>query len=217
MAGTLMLDDASPLMSSLLFSHKFNYVLAGLLFVLYTLLSAMCILQMLIGVLCDVVSTVKREEQSASAIGLLKQELLASLTACDDGDGKISQEELQAVLYAPKSKALCRRLKINHAFLAELLGGLYQKPGTQVPIQDILELMVQCRGENVSTVETMSGALVRIISEIGSVKIILEADIVKLEARLVRDIRELRQGQMGLRDGQLELEKEITEEKSEIG
>merc|ERR1712072_516289 len=102
MAGTMMLDDSSPLMSSLLFSGKFNYVLAGFLFVLYTLMSAMCILQMLIGVLCDVVSTVKAEEQSATAIGLLKQELLASPTACDDGDGKISQEELHEVMHAPK-------------------------------------------------------------------------------------------------------------------
>merc|ERR1712166_454776 len=76
MAGTMMLDNASPLMSSLLFADKFNFVLAGFLFVLYALMSAMCILQMLIGVLCDVVSTVKAEEDSATAIGLLKQELV---------------------------------------------------------------------------------------------------------------------------------------------
>merc|ERR1719487_2015656 len=99
----MMLDDASPLMSSLLFSGKFNYVLAGAMFVLYAMMSAMCILQMLIGVLCDVVSTVKAEEQSATAVGLLKQELLNSLMACDDGDGKISQQELLSLILAPKS------------------------------------------------------------------------------------------------------------------
>merc|ERR1719487_3226091 len=100
----MMLDDSSPLMSSLLFSGKFTYVLAGFLFVLYTMCSAMCILQMLIGVLCDVVSTVKAEEQAATAIGLLKQELLASLLKCDDGDGKISEEELLELIHAPHSK-----------------------------------------------------------------------------------------------------------------
>jgi len=187
-AGTLMLDGSPALMSTLLFSDKFNYVLAGVLFVLYTLMSAMCILQMLIGVLCDVVSTVKAEEQSATAIGLLKQELLASLAACDDGDGKISKQELMGLVHAPKSKALFRRLKVNHAFLVELLTELYRKPGMQIPIQDVLELMVQCRGENVSTVETMSGALVRIINELGSVKNILEKDLGKLEKHLERDI-----------------------------
>jgi len=191
MAGTMMLDDSSPLMSSLLFSKKFNYILSGFLFVLYTMMSAMCILQMLIGVLCDVVSTVKAEEQSATAIGLLKQELLASLTACDDGDGKISEDELLGLIHSPKSKALFRRLKINHAFLVQLLSGLYRRPGISVPIQEILELMVQCRGENVSTVETMSGALVRIIRELGSVKTIIETDISKMENRLSQNIKEI--------------------------
>jgi len=193
MAGTMMLDDSSPLMSSLLFSKKFNYVLAGFLFVMYAMMSAMCILQMLIGVLCDVVSTVKAEEQSATAIGLLKQELLVSLASCDDGDGKISEAELKVVMHHPKSKALFRRLKINHAFLIELQRGLYRKPGMQVPILDILELMVQCRGENNATVETMSGALVRIINELTTVRGVLETDLGKLENRLARDIRELRE------------------------
>jgi len=190
MAGTMMLDDSSPLMSSLLFSDKFNYVLSGFLFVLYTMCSAMCILQMLIGVLCDVVSTVKAEEQSATAIGLLKQELVETLTACDDGDGKISQTELDGVLNCAKSKHLFKRLKINHAFLVELLRGLYKRPGLQVPIQDILELMVQCRGENVSTVETMSGALVRIINELKSVKMTLETDLNKMEENIQHNIRQ---------------------------
>jgi hypothetical protein len=192
MAGTMMLDDASPLMSSLLYSGKFNYILSGIAFVLYAMMSAMCILQMLIGVLCDVVSTVKAEEQSATAIGLLKQELLKSLTECDDGDGKISQDELSGIINSPKSKALLRRLNINHAFLVELQRGLYKKPGQSVSIQDILELMVQCRGENVSTVETMSGALVRVITELSNVKMILETDLAKLERRLVHDISTLR-------------------------
>merc|ERR1719181_405125 len=98
MAGTLMLDGSTGIIAVLLFSDKFNYVLAGFLFVLYSLLSAMCILQMLIGVLCDVVSTVKAEEQSATAVGLLKQELLGSLTECDDGDGRITHNELHQLM-----------------------------------------------------------------------------------------------------------------------
>merc|ERR1719162_2672284 len=125
-------------------------MLAGWIFVAYTLMSAMCILQMLIGVLCDVVSTVKAEETEANAIGLLKQELLADLTECDDGDGKISQKELHAVMDAPRSRAILRRLKINYPFLKELQKGMYTKPDMQVPVKDILELMVLCRGDNVS-------------------------------------------------------------------
>merc|ERR1719247_1175241 len=94
MGGTLMLDNAAPLMTELLFSGKFNYILAGVLFVLYALLSALLVLQMLIGVLCDVVSRVGSEQRDAAAIGLVKQELLEDLKRFDGGDGKISQQEL---------------------------------------------------------------------------------------------------------------------------
>merc|ERR1719198_2818302 len=62
MDGTLMLDNSAPLMTELLFSDQFHFVLAGSIFLAYALLSAMLILQMLIGVLCDVVSKVGAEQ-----------------------------------------------------------------------------------------------------------------------------------------------------------
>jgi len=185
----------------LLFSDKFNYVLGGFLFVLYALLSAMCILQMLIGVLCDVVSTVKAEEQSATAVGLLKQELLSSLTDCDDGDGKISHAELHALMTSPHSKALLKKLNVNFSFLMALMKEMYTKPGMSVPIKDILDMMVNCRGENVITIETMAGALVRIIKEVGDVKDTLERDLGSLQKSLHDDIGMMR---LGPKTGQVE-------------
>merc|ERR550537_807873 len=101
------------MMTTLLWSGQFNMGLAGLFFVMYALLSAMLILQMLIGVLCDVVSRVGQEQRDATAIGLVKQELLADLVACDDGDGKISQEELLNLMNKSTSKALMKKLNIN--------------------------------------------------------------------------------------------------------
>jgi len=201
MAGTLMLDGSTGVIGVLLFSDKFNYVLGGFLFVLYALLSAMCILQMLIGVLCDVVSTVKAEEQSATAVGLLKQELLSSLTDCDDGDGKISHAELHALMTSPHSKALLKKLNVNFSFLMALMKEMYTKPGMSVPIKDILDMMVNCRGENVITIETMAGALVRIIKEVGDVKDTLERDLGSLQKSLHDDIGMMR---LGPKTGQVE-------------
>ena len=48
--------------------------------------------------------------------------------------------------------------------------------------------MVCCRGDNVITVETMSGALVRIIKEVSDVKDTLERDLGSLEKQLQNDI-----------------------------
>jgi len=177
MDGTLMLDNAAPLMTSLLFSHELNYILAGIFFMLYALLSAMLILQMLIGVLCDVVSRVGSEQRDATAIGLVKQELRQELMEADGGDGKISQEELLKIMKNPHSKALMRKLNINAAFLAELQKMMFTKPGQQVSIKQVLNLMIMCRGDNATTVESMSGAILSIITEIVEVRKILERDM----------------------------------------
>ena len=176
MDGTLMLDNAAPLMTSLLFSHEYNYILAGIFFMMYALLSAMLILQMLIGVLCDVVSRVGSEQRDATAIGLVKQELRQELIDADDGDGKISQEELQKIMKDPHSRALMKKLNINAAFLAELQKMMFTKPGQQVTIKQVLELMILCRGDNVATVESMGPAILSIISEVAEVRKILERD-----------------------------------------
>jgi len=88
--GTLMLDNASPLMTTLIFSDRLTYVLAGIAFIGYAMVSAMCILQMLIGVLCEVVAAVKEEQTTSHDVQLIKQELLHLLVACDtSGDGMI--------------------------------------------------------------------------------------------------------------------------------
>jgi len=151
---------------------------------------------MLIGVLCDVVSTVKQEESSAAAIGLMKQEILHELRDCDEsGDGKISQSELARVMRKPRSRALLRRLRINYSFFLELQKGVYKKSHEPVPIQAILELMVLSRGDNVATVESMSGALVTIINELSSVRQILASDISSLENHLTYSIEELKKGE----------------------
>jgi hypothetical protein len=189
MDGTLMLDNAAPLMTSLLFSGQFNYIVAGAFFMLYALLSAMLILQMLIGVLCDVVSRVGSEQRDATAIGLVKQELMADLKQFDGGDGKISQEELLQVMSNPNSKALLKKLNINRLFLLELQKMMFTKPGQQVSIKSALTLMVMCRGDNPTTVEAMAGGLLSVVREISDVKNSLEKNMKSLEAHMRRDIK----------------------------
>merc|ERR1712054_43683 len=100
-------------MTKLIYSADFTLCFAGVLVSIYTLLSALLILQMLIGVLCDVVSRIGQEQRDAQAIGLVKQELLGDLMEFAGDDGKISKEELHKVMSNTKSKALPKKLNIN--------------------------------------------------------------------------------------------------------
>merc|ERR1719506_746345 len=170
MDGTLMLDGTPTLMTKLLWAPKINMLLAGLFFVLYALLSALLILQMLIGVLCDVVSRVGQEQRDAQAIGLVKQEILADLKQFDGGDGKISQKELLRVMKHPQSKALMKKLNINRLFLMELQRMMFPHEHSQVTIKAVLELMILCRGDNQATVEAIAGGFCFLSQEIMEVK-----------------------------------------------
>lgn len=180
--GTLMLDNTQPLITGLLFHDKFHFVLAGIAFLAYSLLSALLILQMLIGVLCEVVSQVNQEQRDAAALGLVRQELLGELTKFAGDDGKISQEELFEVMNNPKSRALLKRLNINLAYLLELQKMMFARPGQLVSIKAVLQLMVMCRGNMLTTVETMAGGLLSVIHEITTMKESLEENMKSLVA-----------------------------------
>jgi len=184
MQGTLMLDNAAPVMTRLLYHQKWTVKLAGLFFFIYTLLSALLILQMLIGVLCDVVSRVGQEQRDAQAIGIVKQELLEIITEADGGDGKISHEELGKVMKHPKSVAVLKKLNINRLFLMELQKMMFPKKTSTVPIKAVLELMIMCRGANPATVETLSGGFCFLASELGDLKCRLVENIKSMEIDL---------------------------------
>jgi len=157
MNGTLMLDGATFVMTELLFSHKMNFVLAGIAFSLYLLLSALLILQMLIGVLCDVCTRVSQEQRDAAAIGIIKQELLDMLQSFNGGDGRVAHNELMTVMKHPRAVAVMKHLNINRVFLMELQKMMYVKEDSTVPIKQVLELMIMCRGDNSATVEALAG------------------------------------------------------------
>jgi len=166
MGGTLMLDGSAPLKKSLLFSDKPNIILAGCFFMFYSFLSALCILQMLIGVLCDVVSRVGQEERDNRDLALVKAALVSQLQQIDGGNGLISHEELMAVMTNPQSIALLERLKINQLFLFELQKMMYPSPNSQVSIKRIVQLLLLCRGDCPATVETLASGICFVVNEL---------------------------------------------------
>lgn len=177
-----MLDNASPLMKHLVFNEKWNVVSAGIIFMLYAMLSALLILQMLIGVLCDVVSSMRTEQRDAHDIQLVKQELLEDLRRHDNGDGLISQKELLSVLHDTKAKAVLRKLNISRAFVLELQKLMFTHAGQQVPIRVILQLLVMCRGHEKTTMESMSGGILCVIHELTALRQRLEKDLLIMQS-----------------------------------
>jgi hypothetical protein len=166
MAGTLMLDNAAPVMTALIMSPKNSQVLAGIAFLTYAFLSALLILQ-LIGVLCDVVSGVAQERKDADTIALVRQEMLADLLKFDGSDGKVSKDEMFQLVEGPKSRALMKKLNINRLFMLQMAALMYPNQNSHVPIRTVLDLMVMCKGDNTATVQIIASSLCYLSNEMG--------------------------------------------------
>jgi hypothetical protein len=147
--GTLM-DEPGAVMTELKDNNCYGAVFV---FVIFAIISAVLVMNMLIGVLCEVVSSVTRKEKDEAAVRFVKQSILMELKKFDDGDGMITREELDKVMHDEHSKAVLASLNVDRLFLTELQSALFQKKGERVTISGIIELMLMCRGDLPSTVQ----------------------------------------------------------------
>lgn len=101
--GTLMDNIGVPL--EMLGEEHFIF---GSLYMLYVLLATVTVMNMLIGVLCEVVTTVAAVEKEALTVSFVKAKLEKVIKLIDeDGNGMISKEEFAKIM---ESKELVRAL-----------------------------------------------------------------------------------------------------------
>merc|ERR1719478_303320 len=113
-------------------------------------------MNMLIGVLCEVVSAVANDEKEQSVIQLMKESLLVMLHHLDaDGSGEIDKDELMQVMEEPLALKVLEELQVDVAHLMELKDMLFEESNASIKIQDFLELLLAYRGDNIATVKNI--------------------------------------------------------------
>lgn len=157
--GTFMLDGTGDILTMLSYEKKANCIVATLILLSFLFLAAMVICNMLIGVLCEVVTQVAQRERDSKAIRLLKETMLIHLKQYDGGDGKISKDQLKEVMSEKSSRELLDHLNIDTVFMLALQKMLYTKHDTLIPIKGVMELMLTCRGDTPATVHTIANCL----------------------------------------------------------
>lgn len=154
MDGTL-LDGTGEVLSLLIYQNDFVPMLAAVVFLAFILLSSMTVMNMLIGVLCEVVSAVAASEKDEAAINIMKQVILVQLKKFDaDGNNSISESELRQVVQDPESVAILESLQVDVQYLMELQQVLFHHQ-PEVPIASIMDLMLECRGDLPTTQKHM--------------------------------------------------------------
>jgi len=140
-----MVWDSTGKMLGFLMRGKVETSLAIIVFFLFVLLTTITVLNLLVGVLVDVVSTVAHSEKEELETNIMKEKILYELKQFDDGDGLITEEELNEVMVDPLSVMALERIGVDVSFLQYLQVMTYENPDAQVPMHDILDQMLTCR------------------------------------------------------------------------
>lgn len=129
------------------------------IFMFFVLLSALTVMNMLIGVLCEVVSAVGEAEKENAAIDLVKHTVLLMLKRLDeDCSGEMSREELQHVLVDPQARQVLDELKVDVPYFVELMDMFFVNEDSALGIEHIMQMILDLRGDRAVTVKDLIDA-----------------------------------------------------------
>lgn len=135
--------------------HGYSWLLGwGMIsiFSMYVLLTNVTVMNMLIGILCEVVSEVKREDEEGVAIDFMKEHLRTMLTDLDqDKNENISKKELQAVVEDERAQKVLSELQVKPEDVIDLTEYLFEEDEDagreqEVTREELLEVILKIRG-----------------------------------------------------------------------
>lgn len=101
-------------------------ILLAFLFLIFVLVSSLMVLNMLIGILCAVVTAVAVSEREKTLISFVKSKLINVLTQLDeDGNGTISKSEFDELLNYPEATSALTELGVDINNLVSLADHLF--------------------------------------------------------------------------------------------
>jgi len=103
-----------------------SYILT-LLFVVFILLSNITLLNMLVGILCEVAVNVSKREKEESAVGYLKNNLLEILEVHDKNDDRhINKDDFELLMRNPEMHMILTNFGVDTEDLVSLKGILFE-------------------------------------------------------------------------------------------
>mmetsp|Transcript_92115 Transcript_92115/g.163964 ORF Transcript_92115/g.163964 Transcript_92115/m.163964 type:complete len:564 (-) Transcript_92115:280-1971(-) len=156
MDGTF-LDNVGSTLAKLRFLEDFGYDWTTgwtmiIVFSCYLLLTAITVMNMLIGVLCEVVSAVKKRDEEKIAVDFMKMHLRGVLQELDtDGNGTVSGDELEVICNAPLAVQVLEELEIAPQDLVDLSDIEFEKrhergEEKEITREELLEKILVLRG-----------------------------------------------------------------------
>lgn len=150
----VLLDDISGLTRALIAIESVPGIICLSLFVL---LSALTVMNMLIGVLCQVVIDVSADEKEHNAKAKMSSTLFVMLQNLDaDNSGQLSKAEVQSVIHDPGAIAIMNDIQVDTQYLLDISEMLFTSEDSTLPISIFMNIVLTLRGKRPPTMNDIA-------------------------------------------------------------
>lgn len=124
------------------------------LMIVYLLFVSLTVMNMLIAVLCEVVSVISQEDKEETVVKALKAKILEITQSLGIADGYnvISKEHFMNLTHNPDAIQALHNLGVDVIALVELSDFIFHND-KQIPLRQFVEVILQFRGSNAATVK----------------------------------------------------------------
>lgn len=166
------LDDISGVMHRLL---EESYMGFAMMYVVI-MLAAVSVMNMLIGILCEVISAVSDVEHEAIQMRYVTQTLRKCLTqtADTDCDGTVSPDEFLAMLSNREAVRALKEIDIDVLCLVDYVNIIFGDGHDNIPFPDLIQVLLQLRGGNTCTVKDLIDLRKWLSGRLGAIELLTQ-------------------------------------------
>jgi len=162
---------------------------------IYTILAALCVMNMLVGVLCEVVSVVSSVEKESLLVNYVKTTLRHMLNTSGidaDGDHLIAKNEFEKLLELPGAAKAIQEVGVDVIGLMDFTDFIF-KDGRALTFPAFMDVILQLRGSNTATVKDVVDLRKLLVSEIEKMSIttsgVVAEAVENVSAQLQGDVK----------------------------
>jgi len=165
-----------------------EHILLGVLLMLFILLGSLTVLNMLVGVLCEVVSVVsavEKEEMLCSSVKNQLQDMLQKSGLDADDDMMISRKEFEMLLVKPAAAKVIQDVGVDPVGLVDFSDYIFADAlDEKMTFTEFIDLVLQLRGTNTPTVKDVVDLRKILVQEMASIRDNLQLVVRAVNGRL---------------------------------